>query len=58
MCGALFVATAAFVQNRARVVAVFPEWVATPAFRTAPARALAVAMGYWLWRVRTRGSFA
>ena len=54
MCMALFIAAASFFSIRARVVAIFPASLATPAARALPVLLVLAAMFYWLWRIRGR----
>jgi hypothetical protein len=54
MCMALFIAAASFFSIRARVAAIFPAALASPAARVLPVLLVLVAMFYWLWRIRSR----
>jgi hypothetical protein len=58
MCFALFIAAGSFFSIRARVARILPEPFTTPAMRALPIVLVFVAMFYWLWRVRTRRTFA
>ena len=58
MCMALFITTASFFSIRARVAAIFPAPLTTPALRALPVVLVLVVMFYWLWRVRFRRSVA
>jgi uncharacterized membrane protein len=56
MCMALWITTASFFSIRARVAAIFPAAVVSPALQILPVLLVLVAMFYWLWRVRRRRS--
>jgi hypothetical protein len=58
MCMALFITTASFFSIRARVAAILPTPLTTPALRALPVVLVLVAMFYWLWKVRFRRSFS
>jgi hypothetical protein len=58
MCMALFITAASFFSIRARVAAILPAPLTTPALRALPVVLVLVTMFYWLWRVRFRRSFA
>ena len=54
MCFALYIATSSFFLGQADE---FPEMLRHPALLALPVLAVLVAMVYWLWRVRIRGTF-
>jgi uncharacterized membrane protein len=54
MCMALFIAAVSFFSIRARVAAILPAALASPAARVLPVLLVLVAMFYWLWRIRSR----
>jgi hypothetical protein len=58
MSMALFITAASFFSIRARVAAIFPAPLTTPAARVIPVLLVLATMFYWLWRVRFRRSFA
>ena len=58
MSMALFITAASFFSIRARVAAIFPAPMTTPAARVIPVLLVLLTMFYWLWRVRFRRSFA
>ena len=56
MCFALFIAAGSFFSIRSRVAAILPEPFTTLPMRMLPILLVFVAMFYWLWRVRRRGT--
>jgi hypothetical protein len=58
MSMALFITAASFFSIRARVAAIFPAPLTTPAARVIPVLLVLGAMFYWLWRIRFRRRFA
>jgi len=58
MCMALFITAASFFSIRARVAAILPAPLTTPALRALPVVLVLATMFYWLWRVRFRRNFA
>jgi hypothetical protein len=57
MCMALWITTASFFSIRARVAAIFPAALVSPALQVLPVLLVLVAMFYWLWRVRSRRTY-
>jgi hypothetical protein len=56
MCFALFIAAGSFFSIRARVAKILPEPFTTAPMRMLPILLVFVAMFYWLWKVRRRGT--
>ena len=54
MCTALTITAGSFFSIRARVATILPEPFLSPGARTMPVVFVLFAMGYWLWRVRTK----
>jgi uncharacterized membrane protein len=52
MCFALFIAVGSFFTIRARVAAIFPDFIAASMWRMLPIPAVFATMFYWLWRLR------
>jgi uncharacterized membrane protein len=54
MCFALFIAVGSFFSIRARVAAIFPDFIAASMWRMLPIPAVFLTMFYWLWRLRSK----
>jgi hypothetical protein len=58
MCFALFIAAGSFFSIQARVAKILPQPFTTAPMRMLPILLVFVAMFYWLWKVRRRGTSA